>query len=64
MAQITNVLGQAGVNIANLVNGSRGDYAYTLIALDAPTSSAVADEIAAIEDVVRIRVIKWHLHKN
>ncbi len=58
MGQITNTLGQAGANIANLVNASRGDFAYTLIALDAPADAATVEAIEAIDGVVRVRVVK------
>lgn len=58
MGQITNAIGEAGANIANLVNGSRGEFAYTLIALDAPAEAAVVDKIAAIDSILRVRVIK------
>ncbi|MBQ9068389.1 MAG: phosphoglycerate dehydrogenase [Eggerthellaceae bacterium] len=58
MGQITNVLGKAGANIANMVNASRGDFAYTLIALDAPAEQAVVESIGAVEGTIRVRVLK------
>ena len=58
VSQITSILGDAGANIANMVNASRGDVAYTLIALDSATDAAAVDAIAAIDDVIRVRTIK------
>ena len=48
VGQITNILGENGANIANMVNASRGDYAYTLIALDKPAEKAYIEAICAI----------------
>lgn len=58
VAQITNKLGEVDVNIANMVNASRGEYAYTLIATDAPADANVIEAISAIEGVIRFRVVK------
>lgn len=57
ISQVTNAFGEAGINISDLTNKSRGDYAYTLIDLDdAATDEAVA-KISAIEGVIKVRVI-------
>lgn len=58
VGQITNKLGEVGVNIANMVNASRGDFAYTLIATDAPVDENVIGAISAVEEIIRVRVIK------
>ena len=38
ISQFTKVLGDAGVNIANMINKSKGDYAYTMIDVTMPIS--------------------------
>ena len=58
VGQITNILGDANANISNMVNASRGDTAYTLIALDSPAEAAMASQMEAIADVIRVRVVK------
>ncbi|WP_080803203.1 phosphoglycerate dehydrogenase [Arabiibacter massiliensis] len=61
IAQITNVFGDAGVNIENMANKSRGDSAYTLLDVDAGTPGHPDDAIErlkAIEGVRRVRVVK------
>ncbi|MBQ9021226.1 MAG: phosphoglycerate dehydrogenase [Eggerthellaceae bacterium] len=58
VGQITNILGENGANIANMVNASRGDYAYTLIALDKPAEKSFVEAICAIGDVIRVRLVK------
>lgn len=58
IAQITNLLGEAGINIANLTNKARGEFAYTLVDTEAPVDEAMAEKLAAIESVCRVRVVK------
>ena len=61
IAQITNVFGDAGVNIENMVNKARGDNAYTMLDVAAGTPGHpddAIDRLAAIEGVRRVRVVK------
>ena len=58
IAQITNLLGEAGINIANLTNKARGEFAYTLVDTEAPVDEVMAEKLAAIESVCRVRVVK------
>lgn len=57
VGSVTSALGEGGINIDNMVNKSRGDYAYTLIAVDSRADDAVADKLKAIEGVINVRVI-------
>ena len=58
LAQLTSVLGAAGVNVANISNTSRGEYAYTLIDTDSPSDQGIADQIAGIRGVLKVRIVK------
>lgn len=61
ISRITNVFGDAGVNIENMANKSRGDSAYTLLDVDAGTPGHpddAIDRLKAIEGVRRVRVVK------
>lgn len=58
ISQFTKVLGDAGVNIANMINKSKGDYAYTMIDVTMPISKEVAQALKAIEEVYRVLIIK------
>ncbi len=55
---ITNALSQAGINIQNMTNKSRRDMAYTVADVDGTVTDAVADRIAAIENVVRVNLYR------
>ena len=57
IAQITTILGEDNVNIANLMNKARGEHAYTLVDLDQPASDEAMDKIRAIDGVRRLRYI-------
>ena len=58
ISQFTKVLGDAGVNIANMINKSKGDFAYTMIDVTSPISKEVAQALKSIEKVYRVRIIK------
>lgn len=57
IGQYTSVLGDAGINISDLTNKSRKDYAYSLLDLDAPATAEVTEKLAAIDGVLKVRVI-------
>lgn len=58
ISQFTKVLGDAGVNISNMTNKSKGDYAYTMLDVTSPISKEVAAALKKIEGVYRVRVVK------
>ena len=55
--QITGIISDDGVNIENLLNKSRGDYAYTMVDTGEADIDAVATEIKAIDGVIKVRAI-------
>ena len=57
IGQLSHVLGDAGVNIAQMHNASRGDLAYTLIDLDSAASAALVAAIGKIDGILSVRVI-------
>ena len=58
ISQFTKTLGDAGVNISNMTNKSKGDYAYTMIDVSSPISKEVADTLKNIKGVYRVRIVK------
>ena len=58
ISQFTKILGAEGLNIADMTNKSKGEYAYTLIDLESAASKEALDELKAIEGVSRVRVVK------
>ncbi len=57
LGQISTTMAQAGLNIHNMVNKSRGEMAYTLVDLDSAAAPEVISRIAAIPGVLAIRAI-------
>ncbi|MCL2034009.1 MAG: phosphoglycerate dehydrogenase [Oscillospiraceae bacterium] len=55
---ISQITGAVGQNINNLLNNSKGDYAYLLIDLDEEVSTDVLSKLSAIDGVIRVRAIK------
>jgi len=57
LGQISETLGEAKLNIHDMVNRSRGDLAYTVVDLDSPATEAVRQKIAAIPGVLMTRIV-------
>ena len=57
LAQISSVVSACGVNIASMTNKSRKDLAYTLLDVEGTVCDDVADKIAAIDGIIRVRVL-------
>jgi len=57
VGQISTALASAGLNIADLLNKSRGDDAYTIIDTDAGVSDATVERVRAIEGVLAVRLL-------
>jgi D-3-phosphoglycerate dehydrogenase len=57
VGQISTTLANHQLNIADLLNKSRGDIAYTLVDVDSSVPQAAVDEIARIGGVLNVRVI-------
>lgn len=58
ISQFATVLGNAGYNIKDMSNKSRGDYAYTLIDLEDEIEDAIVSKIEKIDDVIRVRIVR------
>ena len=58
LGRFTAAIASENVNIAGLMNKSRGEYAYTMLDLDHHPSAAVVEHLKEIEGVVRVRVIR------
>lgn len=58
ITRFTGCIGEAGINISDMTNKSRGDYAYTMMDLDSEATEAVVERLRAVEGVFRVRVVK------
>ena len=58
LTQFTGLFAKDNVNIENMINKSRGDYAYTIFDVSSKVTEEVVNELKAIDCVIRVRVIK------
>ena len=56
LAQITGTVGNEGINIANLTNQSKGDYAVTILDVDSKVSDDAIKHISQVEGIIKVRV--------
>ena len=57
LSAITGILSQEGVNVENMTNKSKKDYAYTVVDINARVKDSVLDAIRAVDGVLRVRLI-------
>lgn len=57
IAQFTTAFSEINVNIADLINKSKKDYAYTIINTDAEITPELIEKIKSIDGVLKVRVI-------
>ena len=54
---ITSYVSEHGINIANMANGSKGNYAYTILELDEAVPAGTEEALLKIEGVIRVRTL-------
>ena len=58
IGQITAILAEQGMNISDMTNKSKANYAYTLIDLESPANEDMVKALEAIDGVLRVRIVK------
>lgn len=58
IAQLTGCFGEAGINIEEITNKSRGDVAYTVMDIEQSVGEDVVKKIESIDGVFRARIVK------
>jgi len=57
IGHLSQALGEAGLNIEQMHNASRGELAYTLVDVDAPVDGAAQSRIASFDGILSLRVV-------
>lgn len=57
LSKISNAVSEKGLNIENLINKSKGDFAYTIVDLK-NTTDDLEDTIKAIDSIISVRTIQ------
>lgn len=58
ISKFTTVLGDEGINISDMTNKSKGDYAYTLFDLETRPSDEIIKKMEDIKGVLKVRIVK------
>ena len=58
LSRFTTAVAAEGINIAGLMNKSRGEYAVTMLDLDHKVSPHACEHLRKMEGVLRVRVIQ------
>ena len=57
LTNVTGYVSENGINIANMSNGSKGDYAYTILELDEAAPAGTEEALLKIDGVIRVRIL-------
>ncbi len=57
LSQFTTLLSEESINISDLLNRSKGEYAYTMFDLDSVPSATAIEKLSRVEGVIRVREI-------
>ena len=58
LGAFTTVMGNAGVNISDMTNKGKGDYAYTMMDLESKATEEMVKALEAVDGVLKVRIIK------
>lgn len=58
IGQLTSVVAAENINVSDMVDKSKGDYAYAILDLDHPVTDNLIKNIEAVDGVIRVRVVK------
>ncbi len=58
LTQFTGAFSSENVNITDMVNKSKGDYAYSVLDVEKPINAGVAEKLATIKGVLKVRIVK------
>lgn len=58
IGQLTSVVAAENINVSDMVDKSKGDYAYAILDLDHSVTDNLIKNIEAVDGVIRVRVVK------
>ncbi len=58
ITRFSGLFSEAGINISDMVNSSKGEYAYTMIDVDSDIPADFVDKLSDMDGVLRVRIIK------
>lgn len=58
IGQLTSVVAAEGINVSDMVDKSKGEYAYAIIDLDHAVTDTLVRKLEAVDGVIRVRIVK------
>lgn len=58
ITKFTACFGDVGINISDMMNKSRGEFAYTMLDIETKADDDIISKLKAIDGVIRVRVVK------
>ena len=58
ITKFTACFGDEGINIVEMFNKSRGEYAYTMMDIESPATEEIIKKLSEIDGVFRVRKVK------
>ncbi|SPF41575.1 D-isomer specific 2-hydroxyacid dehydrogenase, NAD binding domain protein [Candidatus Desulfosporosinus infrequens] len=58
LSQFTATFAKENINIPDMINKSKGQYAYTILDIDSPSTPEIAKKLREIDGVLKVRIIK------
>lgn len=58
ITKFTSILGDAGINISDMTNKSRGEFAYTMLDVETKPDEDIVEKLRGVRGVFRVRVVK------
>ncbi len=58
LGQLTAIVGEAGCNIENMQNASKGQYAYTIMDFGSKPDAEIVSRLKQVEGMLRVRIVK------
>jgi D-3-phosphoglycerate dehydrogenase len=57
LAGIMDILAREGINVENMTNKSRGEWAYTMVDLNTVIGDDIRAQLNAMEPIIRVRIV-------
>ncbi|MDD2972022.1 MAG: phosphoglycerate dehydrogenase [Lachnospiraceae bacterium] len=58
ITKFTAIIGDNGINITDMTNKSKGDYAYTMMDVETPVTKEIVEKLEQVDGVFRVRIVK------
>lgn len=58
IGQLTSAVADAGINVSDMIDKSKGEYAYAIIDLDSAPTKELVEKLSAVDGVIKVRVVK------